>query len=149
MADLAKTYQIFQSKNQVDGGVAIDENGSTEDSSELRMKPTKIIVYFHGNAEDVGVSYELLVKMSVTYNCSVLAMEYPGYGIYRSEQADAETLMINAELVMQYLTEVQKYSPKDIILIGRSMGSGPACQLAYKYPLVSALVLLSPYTSLK
>ena len=63
-------------------------------------RPTKIIVYFHGNAEDVGVSYELLVKMSITYQCSVLAVEYPGYGIYQTEQADAETIMINAQLVM-------------------------------------------------
>ena len=87
--------------------------------------------------------------MSVTYKCSVLAVEYPGYGIYRTETADAETLMINAQLVIQYLIEVQKYSEKDIILIGRSMGSGPACALAVQYPSISALVLLSPYTSLK
>ena len=29
------------------------------------------------------------------------------------------------------------------------MGSGPTCALAVEYPSVSALVLLSPYTSLK
>lgn len=78
-----------------------------------------------------------------------MAVEYPGYGVYRNEDADAETIMINAKLVMQYLIEVQGYAQKDIILIGRSMGSGPACALAVEYPNVSALVLLSPYTSLK
>ena len=65
-------------------------------SNHEKTKPTKIIVYFHGNAEDVGISYEFLVKMSTTYRCSVLAMEYPGYGIYRSEVADADSIMINA-----------------------------------------------------
>ena len=65
-------------------------NNAADDRSMINeeqysLKPTKIIVYFHGNAEDVGVSYELLVKMSVTYKCSVLAVEYPGYGIYRTE----------------------------------------------------------------
>ena len=59
-------------------------------------KPTKIIVYFHGNAEDVGISYELIVKMSIAFNCSVLAVEYPGYGVYRDEPADADTLLVNA-----------------------------------------------------
>ena len=44
---------------------------------------------------------------------------------------------------------MQKYNEKDIILIGRSMGSGPACALAVEYSSVSALVLLSPYTSLR
>lgn len=121
----------------------------SDDNQIKSSRPTKIIVYFHGNAEDVGYSYELLVKMSVTYKCSVLAVEYPGYGIYRTESADAETLMINAQLVMQFLIEVQHYAEKDIILIGRSMGSGPACQLAVQYPSISALILLSPYTSLK
>ena len=29
------------------------------------------------------------------------------------------------------------------------MGSGPACALAVQYPNIAALVLLSPYTSLK
>ena len=57
--------------------------------------------------------------------------------------------MTNAHIVMQYLIHVQNYSEKDIILIGRSMGSGPACALAVKYPSISSLVLLSPYTSLK
>ena len=65
-------------------------------SSHDTTKPTKIIVYFHGNAEDVGLTYGLLVKMSTTYQCSVLAVEYPGYGVYKSEQADAETIMVNA-----------------------------------------------------
>lgn len=125
------------------------EENKLDETAVDATKPTKIIVYFHGNAEDVGISYELLVKMSVTFHCSVIAVEYPGYGIYRTENADAETLMTNAHLVMQYLIRVLHYSEKDIILMGRSMGSGPACELAVKYPSVSALVLLSPYTSLK
>jgi fermentation-respiration switch protein FrsA (DUF1100 family) len=42
-----------------------------------------------------------------------------------------------------------KYSFKDIILIGRSMGTGPACAIAAEFKSIAALVLLSPYTSLK
>jgi hypothetical protein len=33
--------------------------------------------------------------------------------------------------------------------MGRSMGTGPACALAVEYQSISALVLLSPYMSLK
>ena len=29
-----------------------------------------------------------------------MAVEYPGYGIYRTESADAETIQLNAELVL-------------------------------------------------
>lgn len=63
-------------------------------------RASKVAVYFHGNAEDVGMSYSLLVKLSVTLECSVLAVEYPGYGVYKSEQAEAETLLANAHLVV-------------------------------------------------
>ena len=68
-------------------------------------RPTKIIVYFHGNAEDVGISYEFLVKLSVTFKCSILAVEYPGYGVYRTESANAETILTNSHLIMQFLTK--------------------------------------------
>ena len=33
--------------------------------------------------------------------------------------------------------------------MGRSIGSGPACHLASKYEDVAALILMSPFTSLK
>jgi fermentation-respiration switch protein FrsA (DUF1100 family) len=91
----------------------------------------------------------MLLKFSLNLNCSVIAMEYPGYGIYKTEESDAEKIMLNAHLVFQYLTKVLKYKLSDIILIGRSMGSGPACTLAAKYKDIPALILISPFTSLK
>ncbi len=62
-----------------------------------------MILYFHGNAEDVSHSYELFVKLSVAFKCSVLAVEYPGYGIYTSESPDAEAIKLDSELVVQFL----------------------------------------------
>lgn len=41
-----------------------------------------------------------------------------------------------------------KYDSKDIVLFGRSMGSGPSCMLGSTSK-PSSLILLSPYTSLK
>ena len=34
----------------------------------------KLVLYFHGNAEDVGLAYDMQMHM--------LAVEYPGYGLY-------------------------------------------------------------------
>lgn len=78
------------------------------------------------------MSYSLLLKLSVTLQCSVLGVEYPGYGVYQSEQADAETLLQNAHSVLNYLTGQLGYKESDLILVGRSMGSGPAVNLAVK-----------------
>ena len=107
-------------------------------------------MYFHGNAEDVGSSYDFILKMSLTFQCSVLAVEYPGYGLYKSEEASAEAIQEIADLVVeQFLIQQIGYDFRDIVLVGRSMGSGPACALASKHKSIAGLVLLSPYTSLK
>jgi hypothetical protein len=45
---------------------------------------SKMLIYFHANAEDVGLSYHLLDTIRTNMKINVLAPEYPGYGIYRS-----------------------------------------------------------------
>ena len=46
---------------------------------------SKILIYFHGNAEDVGLAMELLAFVKDMLKVHVLAMEYPGYGVYEGE----------------------------------------------------------------
>eukprot|EP00347_Sterkiella_histriomuscorum_P010436 403376305 len=111
-------------------------------------KNHKLLIYFHGNAEDIGHSYEFLNSLSDKFHLNILSMEYPGYGIYRNEEADSETISLNAQIVFDYVTQSLKFDPKDIILFGRSMGSGPACQIS-EISKPAALILLSPYTSLR
>lgn len=41
------------------------------------------------------------------------------------------------------------YEERDIILVGRSMGSGPATEMATTFTSVAALILISPFLSLK
>ena len=43
---------------------------------------SKLLIYFHGNAEDIGASMEILLFIQGHLNLNVMAMEYPGYGIY-------------------------------------------------------------------
>jgi pimeloyl-ACP methyl ester carboxylesterase len=87
--------------------------------------------------------------MSLKFRCNVLVMEYPGYGLYTQESASAELISENSKLVIEFLINTLGYEERDIILIGRSMGSGPACEMASLFTNVAALVLISPYTSLK
>ena len=41
-----------------------------------------LLVYFHGNSEDVGHNLMYLMQLREMFGMSVLAMEYPGYGCY-------------------------------------------------------------------
>jgi hypothetical protein len=65
----------------------------------------KLFLYFHANAEDLGRSYRLLCSVQKLLRMHVLAVEYPGYGIFRSpEGAKAEKIVENAESVYKFLT---------------------------------------------
>lgn len=43
---------------------------------------SKLLLYFHGNAEDVHISHDQMNAISNYLNVSVLGMEYPGYSLY-------------------------------------------------------------------
>ena len=47
----------------------------------------KLLVYFHGNAEDLGMSLDFLSCLRVKVKMDIIAMEYPGYGVYQHDGA--------------------------------------------------------------
>eukprot|EP00347_Sterkiella_histriomuscorum_P000199 403376797 len=108
---------------------------------------SKLLIYFHANGEDVGIAKEMLDYLQTLLRVHVLAVEYPGYGLYRGNP-DANQVMNDAESVYQYFTEYMGLQESQIILFGRSIGSGPVTYIASQYK-VCALVLLSPFTSIR
>ncbi|CDW88352.1 UNKNOWN [Stylonychia lemnae] len=108
---------------------------------------SKILLYFHGNAEDIGLSRPFLDYIRQLNRMHVMAVEYVGYGIYQGD-VDANQVMFDAETVLEFLIKYQQIDPQQIVLCGRSIGSGPATYLASKY-LVSCLMLIAPFTSIR
>eukprot|EP00826_Nyctotherus_ovalis_P056349 TRINITY_DN7589_c0_g2_i1.p1 TRINITY_DN7589_c0_g2~~TRINITY_DN7589_c0_g2_i1.p1 ORF type:complete len:304 (+),score=81.78 TRINITY_DN7589_c0_g2_i1:59-970(+) len=108
---------------------------------------TKVLIFFHGNAEDVVSSMNLLRMVRRALPFHVFSMEYKGYGIYEGE-ASAESILEDAELLLEYLMKVHKKKPGDLVIMGRSIGSGPASYVAGKYG-IHSLILLSPFTSIR
>ena len=105
------------------------------------------MIYFHGNAEDIGLAYDLMDHMRSTLMVHVIGIEYPGYGIYPGE-ASSEQILEDIDNVYNYITNNLNWKGRDIILFGRSIGSGPATWISgNKNP--GALLLMSPYTSLR
>lgn len=75
-------------------------------------------------------------------------MEYPGYSVYRSTEISEEIIIKDSETVMNYLTEKCKVPLKRLFVMGRSLGSGPACWVAKNYD-IAGLILISPFISIK
>lgn len=74
-------------------------------------------------------------------------VEYPGYGVYKGK-CSSDSILKDAETIMDYLINELCIPAKRILLMGRSVGTGPATFLATKYN-VAAIILVSAYLSLK
>ncbi len=99
-----------------------------------------VFLYSHGNAEDLSTVFPL-----VPPGCGVLAYDYEGYGSSTGRPGEKECCR-DIDTAYRFLTETEGIAPQKIVVYGFSVGSGPSCYLAEKYP-VGGLVLESPFTS--
>ena len=116
---------------------------------ESTNKPitNKIFLYFHGNAEDIfnATTNVDVIKASLPFN--TICMEYPGYSIYYDEKS-AETIEKDSLILYDFLTNECNINNKDIVICGRSIGTGPATYLASQRK-PGALILISPIKSIR
>jgi len=99
------------------------------------------VIYFGGNAEDISRSLPTLVDAFPER--AVFALNYRGYG--GSTGRPSESALIADALV---LFDHARTDHPHIVVIGRSLGSGVAVQVASERP-VERLVLVTPYDSLQ
>jgi fermentation-respiration switch protein FrsA (DUF1100 family) len=98
----------------------------------------------HGNAEDLGDDRDWLEDLRRA-GFSVFAYDYQGYGT--SQGKPGEKSAYDDEMAAyDYLTGSLHTAPERIIILGRSVGSGPALYLAARRP-VAGLILQSPFVS--
>lgn len=106
-----------------------------------------LMMFFHANAEDLGLVYNFCTVLRDMFQVNVLAVEYPGYGICPGTPTEAG-IIANAEAAMEFATETLNVAHNDILILGRSLGTGPAISLAARYE-VAGVILVSPFASIK
>lgn len=106
-------------------------------------KPT--ILYFHGNGTD-WVSSVVATDRMVSEGFGVLAAEYRGYRGNPGSPSE-QGLYMDGRAALRFLAE-RGVQADDIILIGNSIGSGVAVQLASEQA-PRALILISPFASMR
>ena len=102
------------------------------------------ILYFHGNGAD-WPSSTVATGNLIAGGFGVLAAEYRGYN-GNPGKPDEEGLYLDARAAVLWLEE-QGIAAEKIVIIGNSIGSGPAVQIAAEIN-PRALVLISPFSSL-
>jgi dipeptidyl aminopeptidase/acylaminoacyl peptidase len=106
--------------------------------------PHPAVVYFGGRSEEV--SWVARDAWRMFPNMTVLAVNYRGYG--DSEGIPGERQMMeDAHMLFDWLAKHRHITAGQIAVVGRSLGSGVAVQIAVSRP-VAAVVLITPYDSL-
>ncbi len=104
-----------------------------------------VVVHLHGNGEQVAY-LSWLASQWAERGVSFAAIEYPGYPDAGGSPSESE-LVRTAEAALEHLVKEQHLDRARLVLVGQSLGTGVAVQLAAK-GWGTRMVLLTPYTSL-
>ena len=102
-----------------------------------------VVLYFGGNAEDVLYAAQSAAKFNARH---MLVTNYRGYGATRG-RPNQQALLADALAIYDYAVMQPGVSANNIVVMGRSLGSGVATYLAASRP-VRGVVLVTPYDSL-
>ncbi|QTN33497.1 alpha/beta hydrolase [Akkermansiaceae bacterium] len=101
------------------------------------------ILYSHGNAEDLAQS-EIIYEELHARGLGVMAYDYPGYGQSTGTPSE-ESCQRAIQAAWNHLADTG-IPPSSIIIVGRSVGSGPSVWLASREK-PAGLALISPFRS--
>ena len=103
-----------------------------------------VILYLHGNKGDNGRSLHQTRSFAGGYYDTYL-VDYRGYGKSGGQIGGEENMTDDLQVVYNELKK--RYTEDGIIIVGYSMGTGPATFLAANNS-PQAVILVAPYTSL-
>lgn len=107
-----------------------------------------LMIYLHGNAEDIGRCQQFCRMIRDKFQMHVLAVEYPAYGICPGNSCDERGATDSALTAFRFVREVLRWPLDSVMILGRSIGTGPAIALAAEHG-VAGLILVSPFISVR
>lgn len=104
-----------------------------------------LLVYFGGNAEIIS---DTIQKYYALYKdkYDILAFEYRGFGASQGTPSEKKLIHDAIDLV-EHWSKTYSYQPEDMVLIGRSLGTGIAVQVAFAIQ-PRGMILITPYDSI-
>jgi len=110
----------------------------------------KLILFSHGNGDDLCTSNVYQDFLRDAFNCCVLSYDYFGYGFSSQKLTTEQNMQECVERVAKYATSDLKFKKENIILLGKSIGSVPTIHLAthIEYSeFICGTILISPLAS--
>jgi fermentation-respiration switch protein FrsA (DUF1100 family) len=122
------------------------EDGVAIDALYLPVPSSRFSILFaHGNAGNLSHRLDRVLFLQSKLGADVLLFDYRGFGRSEGRPDEAGTYR-DARAAYRWLTAVRGVPPERIVLMGESLGSAVALDLAVTRP-ARALVLESPFTS--
>lgn len=120
--------------------IPINKNNKVIALKEKDIVNSYNVLVFHGNAGNADMKnyYKLLFPYA-----NIIIGEYPGFGFRQNEALNKDNIISAA----QEITEEVLKDGKPLILVGESLGSAVASEMAVKYN-IKDLVLATPYDNI-
>ncbi len=140
---LPKEY-VFKFNHEFEELFLSTDKNAQINALHFKVKDSKgVILYFHGNRDNLQRWGKIASEIGDYFHYDVFVMDYRGYGKstgIRSEKA------LNEDALFCYNYVKNNYFPKEIIVYGRSLGTGIAAYLASEIQ-PNKLILETPYYS--
>ncbi|KAI2806301.1 Alpha/beta hydrolase domain-containing protein 17B [Blomia tropicalis] len=99
--------------------------------NSLSSKSNKTIVYSHANAEDIGTLVMHLWRMRRALQMDIFVYDYSGFGMSSGSPSE-RNLYADCEAAVEQLCHRYSLQPKDLVLMGESIGTVPTVYMATK-----------------
>lgn len=104
----------------------------------------RVLIYFHGNAGNIGHRLPDLMTLA-QMNLNVLGVGYRGYGSSTGKPSEAGIYM-DGRTALDYVMHEKGFDPDRIYVMGRSIGSTVAVDIA-QHQLLAGVILVTPLTT--
>ena len=139
---------ILLVSNVHDGRVEVEPGISVGYSLHLAEPQSPLILYFHGNGE-IARDYDGIAPLYTGLGISLLVADYRGYG-WSDGFPTASSLVRDAPLAFENLGQILKgvgsEAPQRVFVMGRSLGSAAAIEVArHHQEAIAGLILESGF----
>ena len=137
-----KDYNLFTTKVIQ---IPTEDNINLLSWLHIGDKNLPLLIYFHGNSFHIG-DRAYRIQKYIDQKWNVLLVSWRGFGGNKGIPTE-NNLYKDGEAVLKWVSKNTKFTKKQIVIYGESLGSGVAVELGIKYHFLS-VVLESPFTSI-
>ncbi|HSS45339.1 MAG TPA: alpha/beta hydrolase [Thermoanaerobaculia bacterium] len=123
----------------------LDTGGARLHGWWIRGSGRRVLLFFHGNAGNIGHRLERAGLFARELHLDVLLVDYRGYGESSGKPSEAG-LYADGGAIYRCAAD-RGFRPSQIVLFGESLGSAVALETALRHP-CAAVILETPFLSI-